>query len=101
MIEMSDELFELFRSCVVQIKTTSDKGTGFFVAPGIILTCKHVIKNAEANEIEVLWNRKTYLVSKYNHSDNYDLAILNICLKNHPYVYLDNKEALPTQKLYS
>ena len=98
---MSDELFELFKSCIVSIKTTSDQGTGFFVASGKILTCKHVIESARDNEIEVLWNKKTYQVIKFSSSDNYDLAILNIPLTIHPCVYLDDKEALPTQKLYS
>ena len=41
---VSDPLLELMASCVVQVERDGRfEGTGFFVAPGEVLTCAHVV----------------------------------------------------------
>ena len=52
-------LMELFRQCVVCISDASGgfRGTGFFVAPGRVLTCAHVIPGAQ--RLEVLWRDRS------------------------------------------
>ena len=48
-------LVELFRQCVVSIKDDMGafRGTGFFVAPGTVVTCAHIVHGA--SDIEVVW----------------------------------------------
>jgi len=40
---MADRLEDLLRSCVVRIANGSTSGAGFFVAPGKVITCVHVV----------------------------------------------------------
>ena len=51
-------LYELLRQCTVRVSVPKKirHGTGFFVAPGMILTCAHVVKDAQPNEVEVYWH---------------------------------------------
>src|SRR6266851_3156563 len=39
---MNDPLDRLLRECCVQVKG-AEQGTGFFVAPDLVLTCAHVV----------------------------------------------------------
>ena len=32
-------LYDLFARCTVRLELPNEQGTGFFVAPGLILTC--------------------------------------------------------------
>jgi hypothetical protein len=43
---MTQRLEELLQCCTIKITILSQIGwgTGFFVAPGLILTCAHVVK---------------------------------------------------------
>lgn len=47
---MDNSLYDLFHQSIVRLVDTSshEQGTGFFVAPGLILTCAHVVKKASA-----------------------------------------------------
>lgn len=50
----------LLSRCVVQVKVGQETGTGFFVAPGQVLTCRHVVASAippRSGQISVLWWR--------------------------------------------
>jgi hypothetical protein len=62
------------RECVVRVAN----GTGFFVAPGLILTCAHVVKGLDPNDIKVLWKRKPLKASLVPGSTGHgvDCAIL-------------------------
>ncbi len=54
------QLAELLRRCVVQVQVGPEKGTGFFIAPGQVLTCRHVVASAiapRAGQISVRWWR--------------------------------------------
>jgi len=51
--EVAEPLLELLRSCVVQIYGDGRfYGTGFFVAPGEVLTCAHVIRGWDEIRVE-------------------------------------------------
>lgn len=52
---MAEELENLLRACTVQVICGNSTGAGFFVAPGKVVTCVHVIKDS-AN-ITVRWER--------------------------------------------
>jgi tetratricopeptide (TPR) repeat protein len=52
--EDPNPLLSLLRRCVVQVHAGHEFGTGFFVAPGEVLTCAHVIYGA--GEITVAWD---------------------------------------------
>ena len=43
---MAQSLYDLLTTCVVRITSKSGQGSGFFVAPNLVLTCKHVIELA-------------------------------------------------------
>jgi len=77
-------LDDLLRSCTVRIKAGTI-GTGFFVAPGLILTCAHVVKKAKSEElpINIHWKDQDYPVQvKSLLPDTYpDLALLSVNLQ--------------------
>lgn len=53
----SQALVSLLRNCTVRIpKGDTGYGTGFFVAPGKIVTCAHVVGSQTRKHIEVYWN---------------------------------------------
>ena len=57
---MDHPLIELMHDCVVKLSIPEKNGTGFFVAPGKILTCAHVVGDLPArkfyeNDIHVRW----------------------------------------------
>ena len=47
---MPQRLDELLQECSVKITVPGGWGTGFFVAPGLILTCDHVGKALDADD---------------------------------------------------
>ncbi|NER92561.1 MAG: tetratricopeptide repeat protein [Symploca sp. SIO1B1] len=93
-------MYNLFRDCIVRLRTPSDRGTGFFVAPGLLLTCYHVIRDTEPGEIEVNWHDVGYRSLKVETREQLDLALLWVEIAEHPCVYLD-RDAQPGDELYS
>ncbi|HKV60155.1 MAG TPA: trypsin-like peptidase domain-containing protein [Ktedonobacteraceae bacterium] len=102
------DLRSLLGRCTVRISLTNktnERGTGFFVAPGTILTCAHVIENAHTNKAPLLvsWEGQTFTASIEQFSDKAypDLALLKIDHSlQHPCVYL-HEDAQTDDKLYS
>ncbi len=87
-----ETLDALLRACVVQVLTPGQEGngTGFFVAPGRILTCAHVVTGAEPGQtpITVLWRQQEYMATVLQRaaptnaeSDCPDLALLALDLE--------------------
>lgn len=99
------------------------KGTGFFVAPGLILTCAHVVSPALEKQIPVevhSWEGKSLGQSLVKNSEVFleeipipnsatdtershkypDLALLHIASVNLPWVYLDGTIAA-RERLFS
>ena len=92
---MSQYLEDLLQQCTVKltIPGVSSQGTGFFVAPGLILTCAHVVKGLGDKSIQVRWQNKenwAQAVVERSISDPYDLALLRVKQNNvtPPCVYL-------------
>jgi hypothetical protein len=90
-------LFELLQQCVVRLQLPNNLGTGFFVAPGLILTCAHVVQIKADQQVNVYWQhqKQTYtaVLDKQQSVDaeKIDLALLKLngIVPTHPCVYLD------------
>jgi hypothetical protein len=92
-MDSSDRLISLLKRCTVRLSTPSTCGTGFFVAPGLILTCAHVVGNIQNNQtaIEVIWGDQTYHAKILRSLPSYpDLALLKSedVPATHPCVFL-------------
>jgi Effector-associated domain 7/Trypsin-like peptidase domain len=55
-MDVVEPLIELLRACTVKITAARGYGTGFFVAPGYILTCAHVVK--DARDVQIGWREQ-------------------------------------------
>ena len=93
-------LYDLLRDCTVRMKTSETLGTGFWVTPGHILTCLHVIGNSGHDSIEIVWKQNIYHSTNINLFKDADLALLKVDMEYHPCVFLD-EEALPGDEFYS
>ncbi|MDX2244488.1 MAG: serine protease [Leptolyngbyaceae cyanobacterium bins.302] len=105
---MTDQQLEkLLQRCTVRLTTTSGHGTGFFVAPGLILTCAHVVEAAIDLPISVWWAAPQQLytaqVVQCLTDPNLDLALLTLSspLPEHPCVLLDESMPQLDDHLYS
>jgi tetratricopeptide (TPR) repeat protein len=96
----------ILHDCTVRLVLPGKKGygTGFFVAAGLILTCAHVVEDAQQSNtsVEANYSGKIYIaqILKFLPDLDLDLALLQIDLTNHPAVLL-HKEVKPFSKLYS
>ena len=108
-----ENLYALFNNCVVRVYGKAEQGTGFFVAPGYILTCAHVVQANYSPPLPVYveWQGKNYdaTIKKYFPNDGLDkpspdLALLQVTLnrdlKNHPCVFLQDG-AEPWDPIYT
>jgi Trypsin-like peptidase domain/TIR domain len=112
MNSLEEQLIELLRRCTVRLSVPGGHGTGFFVAPGTILSCAHVVKPAQEakKSVTAYWNGQAYAASiqRYlaeTHPELQmlypDLALLKVDkLSDHPCVYLHEKAHLG-DKFYS
>jgi tetratricopeptide (TPR) repeat protein len=105
-LSINTDTDELLRLCTVELTTTKgDRGTGFFVAPGKIITCAHVVNKTQANEIKIRWGEHNITASNLSlpKDENIDLVILDISIGEtdcYPCVYL-GAEANSYDNLYS
>ena len=109
-----EQLLELLRQCTVKLVVTRGHGTGFFVSPGTILTCAHVVDADQKNnrDVTVQWHGQSFTASiQYLLSEMHsglrvqypDLALLKFDdpkIINYPCVYL-HPEAHLDDKMYS
>ena len=90
-------LMTLLEACTVKLSIPNQAGanTGFFVAPGKILTCAPEIMKAGEQPITVSWqdqeksNVNEAKIARLFQSDNLALLQLKSPHSNHPCVYLD------------
>ncbi|MBD2325387.1 HEAT repeat domain-containing protein [Alkalinema sp. FACHB-956] len=88
------QLEDLLQQCTVKLSIPGQLGwgTGFFVAPGWILTCAHVVQRSP-EQVQVGWQGITLeAVVERSWPDPYDLALLRVAFSvdcNPPCVYLD------------
>jgi Trypsin-like peptidase domain/TIR domain len=108
-MDHSEQLLALFRRCTARVsdrQSPDERGTGFFVAPGLLLTCAHVVKESwdRADSVAIEWEGRSYTASleRYLDAEFPDLALLKIVQKigAHPCVYLHESVDL-NDKLYS
>jgi Trypsin-like peptidase domain len=56
---MADRVEDLLRSCTVRVTGGPASGAGFFIAPGKVLTCVHVIGNStDLTDLAVSWEQR-------------------------------------------
>ncbi|MGK7938719.1 MAG: trypsin-like peptidase domain-containing protein [Crocosphaera sp.] len=96
---------DYLQQCTVRLNYGESQGTGFFVASGFILTCAHVVEDAESNLINVFWkaNNQTYQAkTKTLLEYPLDLALLQLegDIPQHGCVDLDENEPIINQDLY-
>ena len=85
MSQRSKGLEELLQQCTVKLTSGQSGygyGTGFFVAPGLILTCAHVVKAAGDQPVIVRWqNQENFAEARVEKSlSDFDLALLRFSL---------------------
>jgi len=95
---MSQQLDKLLQLCTVKLTIVGKRGwgTGFFVAPGLILTCSHVVQSAANRQVNVTWmsqqqNYEATIGQSSSGSETSDLALLHLSdpVPKHPCIYLD------------
>ncbi|HHP7246112.1 MAG TPA: trypsin-like peptidase domain-containing protein, partial [Elainellaceae cyanobacterium] len=96
----SSSIYELFQRCTVRIETDRERGTGFFVAPGLVLTCEHVVKGVEVGQLRLRWGDVEPQVTAVDADEALDLALLTLESMEHPCVKLAG-EVTPGDRLYS
>ncbi|HWU00188.1 MAG TPA: serine protease [Terriglobales bacterium] len=74
---------------ILKLSGAARHGTGFFVAPGLVLTCAHVVKpdpREEASDFELSIGGATWTVKPVHWNDNSlpDLALFRIPVADHP-----------------
>lgn len=99
-------LDRLLQKCTVRLNTTRGQGTGFFVAPGLVLTCDHVLGRTDSESIQVFWKetQQKYIarVEKRIENPNVDLALLSLVdsFQGHPCVSFDSQDPEIGDNLY-
>jgi hypothetical protein len=76
-------LVDLLISATAQVRGRQQpkgrRGSGFFIAPGVLVTCSHVVTAITATaEVEVLWHDNAYACIVQHMFDQEDLAVLII-----------------------
>jgi hypothetical protein len=77
------------RAAVAMIKHGQEVGTAFFTAPGLLVTCEHVVKGATAEDLTVAWAGEVLEVVRIVHppsGSTLDLALIEVTIKEHPVV---------------
>jgi hypothetical protein len=96
-------LYNQFALCTVRLNLVNDQGTGFFVAPGLVLTCAHVVRSAWPDEtVEVHWMEREipgHIIPEHFRPNDLDLALLRVELADHPCVLLHEAYTLGDEML--
>jgi len=89
---------ELLRSCTLRVVTSAGAGTGAFVAPGLVLTCDHVVQAARegGKEVTLHWSGREIpgTIVECHPNPFPDLALLEVALTDHPCMLLDREVEL-------
>ncbi len=92
MLQSDSSLEDLVRRCTVRVVTSTESGTGFFIAPGLIVTCAHVIEgiNQRQKPVEISWGTQAYTAHIWRATapSQSDLALLRVDILGHPCAYL-------------
>jgi hypothetical protein len=104
---MAQRIDELLQECTVKILVLGKEGwgTGFFVAPSLVLTCAHVVETlSSTDKTQIYWkHKKIDGVQVIQRATEADLALLNCPELSNievPCVHLDDSFQ-PTDTLYT
>ena len=78
---------ERINNCVVMIRRGGSTGAGFFVLPGLIATCEHVIESGTSAPPRVSWQDQVLDVEAIIESprpETLDLALIKVRQTDHP-----------------
>ena len=90
------DIAKLLQKCTLRVSVPGGHGTGFFVAPQLILTCAHVVESANSETINVFWQSQNQqynaCLEKILREDHLDLAILKLNTPdlNHPCINFES-----------
>ncbi len=84
-----DLVYQNLIECTVRIQIPNEQGTGFFISPGLVLTCRHVVQETSTDDIEVFWGENRYTPTKVECHPELDLALLWVDIREHLYVALE------------
>ena len=90
------DITKLLQQCTLRVSVGGGHGTGFFVAPQLILTCAHVVASANPETIDVFWQSQNQQYSaslvKILPEDHVDLALLKLNTPdlNHPCINFES-----------
>jgi hypothetical protein len=107
---INQELIPLLACCTVRIAVPSGEfGTGFFIAPGWIVTCAHVVEDG-SQTVDILWKdirnnevKEKVLTAevKLVFRESSDIAFLKLTTDvKHPCVYIDSNHPQTDDLLY-
>ncbi len=84
------ELTELLHQCTAQVNAATSTGSGFFVAPGKLVTCAHVVKSSYEHQqaLHIVYQGRTLPADIVTYTPSQDLALLAVPNRAHPCVYL-------------
>ena len=92
---LNSTLEKLLKECTVRINLENGTGTGFFVAPQLLLTCSHVVIDSDSDEVGVIWGgfEEEVLAEIDVIVKSLDLALLRLPQEsfNHPCVWFDQQ----------
>jgi hypothetical protein len=95
------------QECTVRLKISGGHGTGFFVAPGLILTCAHVVKGAGDKSVDVFWQAQNQnskaSIERLLEEVYLDLALLKLSadVQGHPCIDFDDCSPQLGDRLFS
>jgi Trypsin-like peptidase domain len=92
----------IIQESTLRLRTKNDYGTGFFIAPGLVLTCNHIVKSSvDASEkVKAIWGEQEFSLDVISSFENPDIALLSIDAIDHPCIFLDRQETSVGQLLY-
>lgn len=98
---------KLLQKCTLRVSVGGGHGTGFFVAPQLIITCAHVVASANSETINVFWQSQNQhynaCLEKILREDHLDLAILKLNTPdlNHPCINFESLSPQLNDDLFS
>ncbi len=101
----SEKLYKRFRECIVEVRVKGTTGTGFFVAPGCVVTSNHLLPKETNTSVTIDWQGQCLEaeVSTRHYSRIaaegetvgwQDLALLRVDLSTHPCALLGTSVAI-------